>query len=108
MNVTTSKRKNRLAIPKSLAPHFQEFDLKKLDLQCDALTIIQRTLEFGDLAELRWLFDAYERQAICEFVRQRGERWLSRRMFYFWRRYFKLKNWKRAPNRELREQLWPF
>ena len=108
MNVTTSKRKNRFAIPKSLAPHFQEFDLSKLDLQGDALTIIQRTLEFGDLAELRWLFDTYERQAICEFVRQRGERWLSRRAFYFWRRYFKLKNWKRAPDRDLREQLWPF
>jgi hypothetical protein len=108
MNVTTSKRKNRLAIPKSLAPHFQEFDLGKLDLQRDALTIIQRTLEFGDLTELRWLFNTYARKVICEFVRQRGERWLSRRAFYFWRRYFKLKNWKRAPNRDLREQLWPF
>ena len=107
--MNNNKAANRkAAIPKSLAPHFQEFSLRKLNVQRDALVIVQRTLEHGDLAELRWLFETYGRSAISEFVRQRGESWLSRRAFYFWRRYFKLKSWKRAPNRHLREQLWPF
>lgn len=95
-------------LPQTLAPHFQEFDLKNLDVQQDALTIMQRTLEYGDLTELRWLFAVYRRDQIREFVRTRGEFWLSARAFYFWRRYFKLKNWRRAPHQTLREQLWPF
>src|SRR3972149_6026123 len=107
-SMNTKATKRRAAIPKSLAPHFQEFSLRKLNVQRDALVIMQRVLEYGDLAELRWLFETYGRSAINEFVRQRGESWLSRRAFYFWRRYFKLKSWKRAPNRHLREQLWPF
>ncbi|MBI4314821.1 MAG: hypothetical protein HY872_09025 [Chloroflexi bacterium] len=106
MNTKATKR--RVAVPKSLAPHFQEFSLRKLNVQRDALVIMQRVLEYGDLAELRWLFETYGRSAINEFVRQRDESWLSRRAFYFWRRYFKLQSWKRAPNHHLREQLWPF
>ena len=94
-------------IPRTLKPHFQEYSLARLDLQRDARLIQQRTLEYGDLDELRWLFDTYPREQIREFVRTRGEQWLSRRAFYFWRRYFRLKNWKRAPNRELRDILWP-
>ena len=99
--------KERTAVPRTLKPFFQEFDLSRLDLREDARVIMQRTLEYGDLAELRWLFETYPRREIKEFVRSRGEHWLSKRAFYFWRRYFKLQTWKRAPNRDLRKILWP-
>ena len=99
--------KTKNSIPRTLKPYFQEYDLKKLDVRRDSLLIMQRTLEYGDLDELRWLFDTYPRLRIREFVRTRGELWLSGRSFYFWRRYFKLRSWKHAPSRGLGEILWP-
>ena len=44
-------------IPSGLWPHFQEYyDVQTLSLDRDANLIIQRTLEHGAWAEVRWLF----------------------------------------------------
>ena len=43
-------------LPLSLAPFFQEYDLAKLDLHRSAGTIIERVLQYGSRAEIRWLF----------------------------------------------------
>ena len=48
-------------IPLSLAPFFQEYDLGKLDSQKDIATILERTLRYGNRAELRWLFSVSAR-----------------------------------------------
>ena len=45
----------------SLAPFFQEYDLATLDVQRSANTIIERVLQYGNRAEIRWLFQAYPR-----------------------------------------------
>jgi hypothetical protein len=42
------------AIPVSLRPFFQEYVLEKLDPEDSAFTVIERTLAWGDLPELRW------------------------------------------------------
>jgi hypothetical protein len=60
-------------IPDSLAPFFQEYDLRRLDLQRDSATIIERTLQFGNRAELRWLFGQYPRTQIADWVRRFGK-----------------------------------
>ncbi len=60
-------------IPSNLAPFFQEYSLEQLDLQEAANTIIERTLRFGNRAELRWLFDQYSREQITAWVRQWGK-----------------------------------
>ncbi len=59
-------------IPSSLAPFFQEYDLSKLDLERSAGTIIERTLQFGNREEIRWLFHTYPRQRIRDWVAQWG------------------------------------
>ncbi len=64
-------------IPLSLKPYFQEYNLEDLHLRRDADLIIQRTLEFGDWNEIRWLFQVYKRERIRRFLRQHGERWLK-------------------------------
>ena len=46
-------------IPRSLAPFFQEYNLDDLDPDRVAATIIERTLRYGNRAELRWLFGRY-------------------------------------------------
>lgn len=53
-------------IPISLRPFFQEYELEKLDPETSAFTVIERTLAWGDLAELRWLFSRYGSGRIAE------------------------------------------
>ena len=65
-------------IPSGLWPHFQEYDVRTLDLDRDANLIIQRTLEYGTWDEVRWLFGTYGGSRIRTFVQERVERLLSR------------------------------
>lgn len=68
-------------IPSGLRPYFQEYDPGSLHLDRDATLIIQRTLEYGTWDEVRWLFCTYGGAHIRAFVRDRGERLLSRVTF---------------------------
>jgi hypothetical protein len=69
------------AIPAGLAPYFQEYDIATLSLPGDADLILQRTLEYSTWEEVRWLFDVYGAPCVRQFVRQHGERWLSKVAF---------------------------
>ena len=73
------------AIPSSLAPFFQEYDLARLDPQTDASTIIERTLRFGTRAELRWLFHEFPRAQIQTWVQAWGKFALPEPHLSFWR-----------------------
>jgi hypothetical protein len=46
-------------IPISLRPFFQEYVLEDLDPERSAFTVIERTLAWGDIPELSWLFVYY-------------------------------------------------
>ncbi len=94
------------AIPRGLAPHFQEYDIEALDVDRDADLIIQRTLEYGTWDEVRWLFTVYDAGRIRAFVRERGERWLSRVAFNYWRKLLGIKSWQRSPFPTARGELW--
>jgi hypothetical protein len=72
-------------IPPSLAPFFQEYDLAQLDVQRSVNTIIERVLQFGNRAEIRWLFSVYSRQQVAEWVRQWGQYALPEPHLTFWR-----------------------
>jgi hypothetical protein len=47
------------AIPASLAPFFQEYELDQLTLEGSAATIIERILQYGNREEIHWLFSHY-------------------------------------------------
>jgi hypothetical protein len=72
-------------IPSTLAPFFQEYELKRLDAQRDSTTIIERTLQFGNRVELRWLFAQYSRAQITEWVRNFGNDRLRNPHRVFWK-----------------------
>jgi len=72
-------------IPPTLAPFFQEYDFKQLNLEKDSATIIDRTLRFGTRAELRWLFTAYTREQISSWVKRWGKYGLPEPHLSFWR-----------------------
>jgi hypothetical protein len=72
-------------IPVTLAPFFQEYDLRRLDPQRDSATIIERALQYGNRAELRWLFAQYPRQQIADWIRLFGSERLPHPHLEFWR-----------------------
>jgi hypothetical protein len=51
-------------IPVSLRPFFQEYVLEDLDPERSAFTVIERTLAWGEVPELRWLC-ARRAGAVC-------------------------------------------
>ena len=73
------------AVPATLAPFFQEYNLAQLNPQKDSATIIERTLRFGSRLELRWLFAEYTRAQIEEWIRAWGQAALPEPHLSFWR-----------------------
>ena len=88
-------------IPVSLRPFFQEYVLEDLDPQRSAFTVIERTLAWGDLPDLRWLFARYGRERLAEWVRLAGWRCLPRRRLKYWLCFFELSVYQRG------ERVWP-
>lgn len=71
-------------IPPSLAPFFQEYDIARMNPEKDSFTIIERTLQFGNRSELRWLFRTYSRKQIVEWLRRYGKDCLPQPHLTFW------------------------
>ena len=79
-------------IPRSLAPFFQEYKLDDLDPEQAAATIIERTLRYGNRAELRWLFTRYPEAVIADWVRRWGHFGLPASHLAFWRLFLRLED----------------
>jgi hypothetical protein len=93
-------------IPTSLARLFQEYDFASMDDKTYANTIIERTLEFGTWEELHWLFHHYGVPRIIDYLKQLGDRRLSKITFNYWRKLLEIKEYRRAPFGEIREKIW--
>jgi len=93
-------------IPDGLKSYLHEYDTQTLDLDRDANLIIQRALEYGTWDEIRWLFRQYGDRRVQAFVRQHGERMLSRVTFNYWRKLFGLRRWRRSPFPTAKGQVW--
>jgi hypothetical protein len=79
------------SIPLTLAPFFQEYDIAKLNLQTDSHTIIERILQFGNRAELHWLFNTYQQEQITEWVIRFGKDKLPQPHRTFWQIILEIK-----------------
>jgi hypothetical protein len=95
-------------IPAGLKPYFQEYDLERLNIKQDANLIIQRSLEFGNWLEIRWLFSEYGADRIRLFVRQHGERLLRPVVFNYWRKLLHIRKWEKTPFSIPKGQVWPY
>jgi hypothetical protein len=98
---TDGPERTPLGIPVSLRSFFQEYQLEDLDPEHSAFTVIERTLAWGDLPELRWLFGYYGPGRLAEWVRQAGWHSLPRRRLKYWLCFFELAEYRH------RERVWP-
>ena len=55
-----------------------------LDREAHAPFILERVLEYGSLATVRWALDTYGAERLKAFLRTRGRRTLSRKTLSFW------------------------
>lgn len=108
MKAKTAIRVKHARIPKRLGPYFQEYDVKTLNLERDANIIIQRTLEFGTVREIQWLFRVYGKARVQRFLRELGQRGLSRRAFHYWKMLLGVRTWRQAPFASPNESIWPY
>lgn len=88
-------------IPTTLRPFFQEYALEDLDPERNAFTVIERTLAWGDVPELRWLFARYGAERLAEWVWQAGWRCLLRRRLKYWLHFFEITDHHHG------ERIWP-
>ena len=95
-----------IQIPAGLEPYFQEYNLAALDMSQDANLIMQRTLEFGNWDEVRWLFEVYGAGSIRSFLRKYGEKWLSPVAFNYWRKLLRIRTWRRTAFPTPKGELW--
>lgn len=79
------------SIPSTLAPFLQEYNLAQLDVQTSAALLIERALQFGNRAEIHWLFAQYPRQQIVNWVRHFGKDRLPHPHLDFWRIVLEIK-----------------
>jgi hypothetical protein len=93
-------------IPSELKPYFQEYDLQSLEVERDAVLIIQRVLEHGTWDEVRWLLGVYGAPRVRAFLREHGERLLSQTAFNYWRKLFGIRRWRRSPFPTPKGEVW--
>ena len=72
-------------LPVSTAWLFPEYDFESMDTEHYAGVVIERVLERGTWAQLRWLFAHYGEERVAEWVRRHGFRLLTKRSFALWR-----------------------
>jgi hypothetical protein len=72
------------SIPRSLAPFLQEYNLEQLDAQNAAELLIERTLQYGSRAELRWLFSQYPCAQVVAWIKRFGKDRLPHPHIDFW------------------------
>lgn len=73
-----------MAIPRSAAPFFQEYDFDSLDPHEDARLIIERVLAYGNRAELRWLVENYGWPLVKDWIAESGSRRLPWSRYRLW------------------------
>jgi len=100
-------KRKRKEIPKTIYPHFHEYDVKELDFKRDKNLIMERILEFGTKDEIHWLFKTYGVEEIKEFISRFGVRRLSKRAFNFYSIILGVKI-KRNEWMEIKRKLWRY
>ncbi len=71
-------------LPSALTPLFWDTRPGAVDTETHAFFVLERILEYGSLAAVRWAVQVYGTERIKTFLRQRGARVLSAKTLSFW------------------------
>ena len=76
--------RRELNVPSGFHELFWDCRPEALDTDRQAPFIIERLLEYGTLAAVRWVLDVYGPERLKSYLRERGVRTLSRKTLSFW------------------------
>lgn len=76
---------------------FPEYDFASMSPKRFAPVIMERVLERGSAAQIRWLLGHYGQRVVAAWVRQYGYRRLSRKVFEYWRWVFGIRRFHKPP-----------
>ena len=71
-------------LPPDLHRLFWDCRPESIDPEVQAPFVLERILEYGSLAAVRWALNTYGIGRVKEFLRDRGVRTLSRKTLSFW------------------------
>lgn len=71
-------------LPPDLHRLFWDCRPESIDPEVQAPFVLERILEYGSLAAVRWALRTYGIERVREFLRNRGVRTLSRKTLSFW------------------------
>ena len=97
LRYTTAMKTTTTDLPSSAAWLFPEHTFAQMDTDGYATVIIERTLARGSWAQIRWLFEQYDRPVIAGWVRQHGYRRLDKRAFHYWRWMLGINDYRKPP-----------
>ena len=75
-------------IPERIQRLFWDVDKEKVDIKTHRSYIIRRTMDFGNIEDVKWMLAIYSAEEIVEVVKK--NRGLSRKSAYFWSNYFNI------------------
>jgi hypothetical protein len=84
-------------LPASSAWLFPEYEFARMNTDEYTGVIIERILDRGSWAEIRWLLETYDKRKIAKWVRAHGYRRLDRRAFAYWRDMLGIKRYTMPP-----------
>lgn len=84
-------------LPQSSAWLFPEYDFARMNADRYENVVIERILDRGSWAEIRWLLEYYGKRDIAKWVRAHGYRRLDLRAFNYWRNMLGIKRYKVPP-----------
>lgn len=95
-------------LPEDAAWLFPEYEAESIRLDSHQGVILERILEKGSWAQLRWLFATYGEATVAEWVSQHGFRLLSRRSFALWRLALGVEDYRAPGWAVAAKDLWPW
>jgi hypothetical protein len=96
-------------LPSCAYRYFWDVDPAQLDVVQYSTYVIERLLEYGDLPAVRWMLEAFPREAIVQALQR--SRALSRRSANFWAIYLNVEEESvpclSKPSRRESDTIWP-
>jgi hypothetical protein len=73
-----------VTLPPDLHRLFWDCRPESVEREGHAPFVLERILEYGSLADVRWALRTYGTERVKDFLRERGVRTLSRKTLSFW------------------------
>lgn len=97
------KRRKGAGLPSFLRSLFWDVDFSQLSPASPL--VLERTLEYGDLAAVRWILGARSAMEIRRYLESTGARRLSRKSLSFWQNMLGVRNASGNSHRRAEETL---